>query len=91
MDGLERMGDESCWTLATMVATGAVAKGPTIRNTHEQDRRLDTRRLKCFSSVESCLGGAICVSVGSNESNDMCLLGIMYRCMSDILLDSVAT
>jgi len=74
-----------------MVATGAVAKGPTLLETHEQDRRLDSRRLRCFSSVESCLGGAICVSVGSNESIDMCLLGIMYRCLSDILLDSFAT
>jgi hypothetical protein len=24
--------------------------------------------------------------VGSNESIDMCLMGVMYECMSDILL-----
>ena len=53
VEGLKSMENKSCWTLATMVATHAVAKGPTLLETHEQDRRLDSRRLKCFSSVES--------------------------------------
>ena len=73
------MKNKSCWTLAFVVATHAVAKGPTIQNTHEQDRRLGSRRLKCFSSVEIELSVAICVYMSSIESIGMYLMSIMYE------------
>jgi hypothetical protein len=62
-----------------MVATDAVAKGPTIQNTHEQDCRLDSKRFKCFSSLEIELSVTICVYMSSIESIGMYLMSIMYE------------
>ena len=73
------MGNKSCWTLASVVATHAVTKGPTLSETHEQDRKLDSRRLKCFSSVEIELSVTICVYMSSIESIGMYLMSIMYE------------
>jgi hypothetical protein len=42
VEGLKSMENKSCWALASVVATHAVAKGPTLSETHEQDRRLDS-------------------------------------------------
>jgi hypothetical protein len=79
VEGLESMGDKSCWTSASVVATDGVAKGPTLLETHEQDRRLDSRRLNCFSFVEIELSVTICIYMNSIESIGMYLMSIMYE------------
>jgi hypothetical protein len=73
------MKNKSCWALASVVATNAVAKGPTLLETHEQDRRLGSRRFECFSSVEIELSVTICVYMSSIESIGMYLMSIMYE------------
>ena len=83
MEGLEGMGDTSCWTLALIVATEAVATSPTFPRTHEQDRRLDSRRFKCFSSLKIRSSGAICVYMGSLVSDRY--VSNEYICMNGCL------
>ena len=84
MEGLESMGVESCWTLAPIVATEAMATSPTIPRTHEQDRRLDSRRFKCFSSLRFRSSGAGYVYMGSLVSIRYVSNG--YICMNVCLL-----